>query len=405
MKKLIGPFAQVLTMNGLSQKGPLKDEQMEVIPNGGILTENGIILDVDSFSELKGNENIEIEWVAEEQVVLPGFIDTHTHICFSGSRAKDFAARNNGKTYQEIAKIGGGIWDTVIQTREATPTELTTQMLKRLDQLARNGVTTVEVKSGYGLSINDELKMLHAIKKANTHPIDTVVTCLAAHIIPREFDSQEAYLESILTNLLPEVKQENLAQRFDIFIEENAFSGEASMRYLTKIKNEGFEITVHGDQFTTGGSQMAIDCGAVSVDHLEASTEKEIMALAKSEVIPTALPGASIGLGCAFAPARKLLDAGCALVIASDWNPGSAPQGYLLNQASILSTYEKLSAAEIFAGMTFRAAKALKLSDRGTLAKGTIADLVSFPTGDYREILYHQGELRAASTWKKGKKI
>lgn len=406
MKKLIGPFAQLLTMRQLPDRGALKDEQLEVISQGGILIENHVISDIGDFQALRqAHPSVEIEEIEEGQVALPGFVDAHTHICFGGSRARDFAARNNGKTYQEIAKSGGGIWDTVTKTREATQDELTTGMLGRLDLLAANGITTVEVKSGYGLSIEEELKILRAIRQGQTHSLDIVATCLAAHIVPREFDTQEAYLEVLLNELVPIVKAEGLAQRFDIFIEENAFGIAPSTNYLRHVQQAGFDLTVHGDQFTTGGSQVAIDCHAVSVDHLEASTEKEIEALAKSNVIPTALPGASIGLGCAFTPARKLLDAGCSLAIASDWNPGSAPQGYLLNQAAILSTYEKLSAAEVFAGITYRAAKALRLEDRGILASGKQADLVAFPATDYREILYHQGEMRACSTWKGGLRV
>ncbi len=407
MKKLIGPFAQILTFRNLPLRGALKDEQLEIVECGGILVEDGKIEQVGSFEELrKANPNAVIDEIEDDQVALPGFIDAHTHICFGGSRARDFAARNNGKKYQEIAKAGGGIWDTVTKTREASQQELTNSMTARMDTLAKNGVTTVEVKSGYGLSVEEELKILRVIREAgDQHSMDVVATCLAAHIVPREFDNAEDYLEVILQELVPKIQSEQLAQRFDVFVEDNAFNAHVSRDYLFKLKALGFDLTVHGDQFTTGGSQVAIDVGAVSVDHLEASTDKEIQALAQSNVIPTALPGASIGLGCAFAPARKLLDAGCSLVIASDWNPGSGPHGYLLAQAAILSTFEKLSAAEVFAGMTFRAANALRLADRGRLEAGKVADLVAFPTSDFREILYHQGELRAIGTWKGGKKV
>jgi imidazolonepropionase len=167
----------------------------------------------------------------------------------------------------------------------------------------------------------------------------------------------------------------------------------------------GFDITVHADQFSTSGSQVAVDFGAISADHLEASAKKEIELLAKSNVIATALPGASIGLGCDFTPARKLLDAGAALAIASDHNPGSAPMGNLLAQASILATFEKLSNAEVLAGLTFRAAAALNLKDRGILETGKLADFVVFPTKNYQEITYQQGQLKPSMVWKNGKKV
>lgn len=404
---LIGPFAQIMTMDGLPAKGAIKDEQLNIIDQGGILVHDGMVVKVGHFDELrKSAANARIEEVPSGMVAFPGFIDCHTHICFAGSRARDFAARNNGKTYQEIAAAGGGIWDTVTKTREASHETLKSNTYQRLDALLQRGITTVEIKSGYGLGLEEELKLLKVIKSAaETHQADVVSTCLAAHIIPREFASETEYLDFILKELEPVIRREQLTQRFDIFIEENAFSARASLPYLQALRKQGYNLTVHGDQFTAGGSEVAIASGAVSVDHLEASGETEVAALAKSETIPVVLPGASIGLGLPFSPARRLLDAGCALAIASDWNPGSAPQGSLLTQAAILGTYEKLSAAEVFAGITFRAAKALNLSDRGVLKEAMLADITAFHISDYREVLYHQGEMQPNCTWKGGRKI
>jgi imidazolonepropionase len=205
-----------------------------------------------------------------------------------------------------------------------------------------------------------------------------------------------------LDGILPSIKEQNLSNRVDVFIEEGAFSEVESLEYLNRAKNMGFDLTVHGDQFHPGGSQVAIEAEVMSVDHLESSTEKEIRALAKSEVVCTVLPGASLGLGMSYAPARQLLDAGNCLAIGSDWNPGSAPMGNLITQASLLSALEKLSNAEIFAGITIRAAMALNLLDRGQLIPGQMADIACFPTDDYREILYNQGELKADFVIKKG---
>ena len=407
MKKVIGPFLQLVTLRNLSERGAIKDEQLEIISGGGLLVEDGYIQEVAPFDELvKSNQKVSIDEVEGDRVGLPGLIDCHTHICFAGSRARDYAARNNGKTYQEIAKAGGGIWDTVTKTRDAGEQELRQNTSERLSLLLKRGITTVEIKSGYGLSVEDELKMLRAIQIAGANSqADVVPTCLSAHIIPREFKKEADYLEFILREILPKVREEKLAKRFDIFIEENAFTPSLSLGFLNAIKKADFSLTVHGDQFTTGGSQVAISCKASSVDHLEASGDEEVKALSQSQVTPVVLPGASIGLGLPFAPARKLLDADCSLAIASDWNPGSAPQGNLLTQASMLGTYEKLSAAEIFAGITFRAAKALKLTDRGILEAGKVADFTSFDCADYREILYHQGELQPSMTWKKGEMV
>ncbi len=406
-KTIIGPFSQLLSMRNLPKKGAMKDELLEIIPNGGIVVADGLIQEIGDFKALCiQHATATIERIESDMVALPGLIDAHTHISFGGTRAADFAARNGGVSYLEIAKAGGGIWSTVTQTRAASQEKLAELTQQRLDKLLQNGITTVEAKSGYGLNVEQELKILRAINQAkNLHAVDVVPTCLAAHMVPKDFDgSEEEYLGILLNELVPQIKEEGLCNRFDVFIEDSAFGIESSKTYLNALKSQGFEITVHGDQFTTGGSKVAVEVGALSVDHLEVSGDEEIALLAKSDVVPVALPGASIGLGCSFTPARKLLDAGCSLAIASDWNPGSAPQGNLVAQASILCTFQKLSAVEVLAGITVRAAHALGLKDRGVLKQGMLADMVAFPGTDYREILYQQGELKASAVWKKGER-
>ncbi|QWX83985.1 imidazolonepropionase [Cellulophaga sp. HaHaR_3_176] len=405
--KLIGPFKQLVTMTGLPLKGALSDEQLAIIDDAGMLIEDGKIKTIGLFKNMAvdaDNETTEITTLQGDHVCLPGFIDAHTHICFGGSRAKDYAMRNAGKTYLEIAKAGGGIWDTVTHTRKASTEELIKKTIKRSKQHLKNGVTTLEVKSGYGLSVAEELKMLRAIKTTNAQtPLDLIPTCLAAHMKPKDFlGTNTAYLEEISSTLFPILKEENLSNRMDAFIEESAFSKEEIRPYFKKAQEMGFDITVHADQFSTDGSAVAVEFGALSADHLEASTDKEIELLSKSNVIATALPGASIGLGCAFTPARKLLDAGCSVAIASDHNPGSAPMGDLLTQAAILQTFEKLSNAEVLAGITYRAAAALNLTDRGQIKEGLMADFVLFHTNDYNEILYNQGSFKPCMVFKNG---
>ena len=409
MKTLIGPISQLLTLDKLSLKGTLKDEQLEVIEKAGILIEDEKILEIGVFSEILKKANslgAEIIELKSEFVALPGWIDCHTHICFGGSRAKDFAMRNAGKSYLEIAEAGGGIWDTVTQTRNLAQSELADRTISNASRQLSEGVTTIEVKSGYGLNVAEELKMLRAIKQANQESnADLIPTCLAAHMKPRDFEgTNQEYLEMISGELFPILKSENLANRIDSFIEKSVFSPEEIKPYYQKAQEFGFDLTVHADQFTTGGSEVAVNFKAKSADHLEASTEKEIALLANSDTIAVALPGASIGLGCDFTPARKILDQGGSLAIGSDWNPGSAPMGDLLTQASILATFEKLSTAEVFSALTFRAASALGLEDRGILKSGLLADFNLFPTSDYREILYHQGKLKPAQVWKRGSK-
>jgi imidazolonepropionase len=399
---LIGPFSQIITLKGLPLKGVLQDDQLHIIPNGGVVVDDGIILAVGDYTKLKVQfPDAAIEHIDYPAVLLPGFVDCHTHICFAGSRAQDYALKLQGKTYLDIARQGGGIRRTVGFTRAATEDELIKSLVERANRHFNEGVTTIEVKSGYGLSVGDELKMLRAIKKADQQCSPNLIpTCLAAHTIPMEYDGRSSeYLSIIMQDLLPVVKKENLANRVDIFIEETAFSLEEARDYLTYAKALGFRLTVHADQFTPGGAKLAAEMGALSADHLEASGKEDIALLANSETTAVVLPGASLGLGIPFAPARSLLDAGCCVAIASDWNPGSAPMGDLLLQASVLSVYEKLSFAETIAGLTFRAAYALGLSDRGMLEKGQLAHMICFPTNDYREILYHQGKMKPFAVW------
>ncbi|WP_027078134.1 imidazolonepropionase [Maribacter antarcticus] len=406
--KLIGPFKQLIPMTGLPLKGALADEQLVVLQDAGIIIEGERLKEIGNFQELKAKFNaIQIHELQGDHTCLPGFVDAHTHICFGGTRANDYAMRNSGNTYLEIAKAGGGIWDTVTQTRKVTKTELVKGTIKRANRHLKNGVTTLEVKSGYGLSVAEELKMLYAIKEADEAiPADLITTCLAAHMLPKDYrGSAENYLEEISSKLFPKLKSEKLTNRIDAFVEESAFSTLQIAPYFKKAKEMGFDITVHADQFSTGGSTVAVAFSAVSADHLEVSTDKEIELLANSTVIAIALPGASIGLGCAFTPARKLLDAGGSLAIASDHNPGSAPMGDLLTQAAILGAFEKLSNAEVLAGITVRAAAALKLEDRGKLEEGKLADFSLFHTGNYQEILYNQGNLKPCVVFKRGVKV
>ena len=407
---LIGPFRQLITLQDLPLKGPLRDDQSKIISDAGILVRNGKIVQCGAFELLRKESiplNPDIAHIDFTATAIPSFIDSHTHICFAGSRARDYALRNSGASYLEIAKAGGGIWETVSHTRQASGEELEAGILKRIDQLINQGVTTLEIKSGYGLSVEEELKMLNAIKATRKHvPVELVSTCLGAHIKPKDYTGNHAeYLKYLEEDLLPQVKKGSLASRVDIFIEEEAFSTEISRAYLEAAKQMGFEITVHADQFSVGGSRLAVEMNAVSADHLEASSYSEIELLAKSDTVATALPGASIGLGCRFTPARQLLDAGACLAIASDWNPGSAPMGDLLVEASVLASFEKLSNLEVLAGMTFRAAFALRKNDIGRLQEGFLADINVYETGDFNEIFYHQGMMKPVQVWKSGLRI
>ncbi len=400
-KTLYGPFTQLLTLEGLPLHGPIADDELQVQSQKGILVEDGFIKEIGDFesliqnhSEVKLFKSNKTNWVA-----LPGFVDCHTHICWGGTRVNDYALRVAGKSYLEIAASGGGIIDTVVATRKAGNEELISGILDRVNQHIRRGITTIEVKSGYGLNHEDEIKMLECIEIASKQtPATLIPTFLGAHIKPKDFGgSPKDYLTFLLEVVAPEIQKKNLANRADIFVEEGAFGLEESRWYAEEMMKQGFEMTMHADQFHSGGSNLANELGCVSADHLEYTDEEGIQGFQNSETVAVALPGASLGLGMNFTPARKLLDINACLAIATDWNPGSAPMGDLITQASILGASEKLTIAETLAGITVRGAHALRLNG-GTISIGKEARFTIFETDDFRNIFYRQGQLQPVYT-------
>ncbi len=414
---LIYPFAQILTLEDLPLHGALRDNQLKIYGSvqnpAGILIQDDQILAIDLAKNLlaRREKNWEIHILEGNYVLTPALVDCHTHICSAGVRAMDYSMRIAGDTYENISQAGGGIISTVKATRQASLYDLQKTTEKRALQQIKNGVLTTEVKSGYGLDLESEIKMLQAINNTKTelrHKIDLIPTCLSAHVKPPEFEQAKDYLDFIVKEILPQIQHQKLANRVDIFVENNvksAFKVSEAEFFLKQAQNLGFQITIHADQFSTGGSLLALKLGAKSADHLENSTETEIKAFANSQTVAVALPGASLGLGMRYTPARQLLDHNAILAIASDWNVGSAPMGDLLTQASLLSVFEKLSHAETWAGMTFRSAFSLGLTDRGTLTIGKKADMLAFEVSDFREILYYQGSLKPNIIWKNGKML
>lgn len=389
-------------MVNLPERGAISDNSLEIIDDGGVVIEDGKIIEVGDFLSLSKND-LDVREITYPCVLLPGFIDSHTHVCHYGNRSDEYAKRNSGISYQQILEEGGGIHNTMNSTSNSTDEQLTDDTLNRLKRHFQEGVLTCEVKSGYAPNLEDEVRMLRIINEIDSsNDIDLIPTCLAAHVTPKIYESSKKYLDSIVNELLPIIKEENLSNRVDIFIEEKAFSITEASNFLEKIKSD-FYITAHANQFTSGGLKVGVDNGAVSVDHLEVITDQEIDYLSKSDTTGVVLPGCSLGLGIPFAPARKLLDYNCKVSIASDWNPGSAPMGDLLMQASLLGSTEKLSNAEVLAGITCRAANALSLEDRGSLENGKIADMIGFKTNDFRDILYNQGKLKPSFICKRGK--
>lgn len=390
---IIGPFTQLLTMDHLPPQGPIADEDLKIFKGSALAIQGKRIIEIGPFEKLK-TRYPRCHGLDFPAVALPGWIDSHTHLCFAGSRSSDYAQRLSGKSYQEIAASGGGILDTVKRTRNATKTELLQLTLQRAKRQLQLGITTCEVKSGYGLSVEEEIKILEVIRDASAQqPVELIPTCLAAHLKAPEFSSNSAYLTYLIDDLFPLLKQRQLTNRIDIFVEKGAFSVQEARKYLYAAKEAGFTLCLHADQFSRGGAALAAELNALSADHLEASQEEDFALLLQANTISIVLPGSSLGLGHPFARARKMLDAGLSVAIASDWNPGSAPMGNLAVQAALLGISEKLTLAETLAGVTLRAARALALHDRGILKAGMRADCAIFPCSDYREILYQQGSL------------
>lgn len=330
------------------------------------------------------------------RVVLPGFVDAHTHPVFAGTRAGEFEQRSQGATYQEIAAQGGGIQSTVRATREASLDQLVSVGRRYAQWFLRSGTTTVEAKSGYGLSVEDELKILRAIQQLDSETaLRYVPTFLGAHDIPPEYKPRREEYVSLLTDeMLPKVRAQGLAEFCDVFCEEKVFTVAESRQILSAAREHGLGIRVHADQLSlSGGAKLAAELGAVTADHLEHTDAEGIAALASTGVQPVLLPGSVYALGSSrYPPAREMIDAGLAVVLATDFNPGSSPTPSVPMVLSIASTHMKMSPAEGITASTVNAAYSIKRGEQiGSLEAGKIADFVIHDCDDYRELAYFFG--------------
>lgn len=332
---------------------------------------------------------------AAGKVVLPGLVDSHTHLVFAGSREGEFEDRLRGATYQEISERGGGINATVQRVRSASKEELKELARGRLERMFRFGVTTVEVKSGYGLSPADELKCLQVIAELNAEGrYDLVPTFLGAHAVPPEYRSDRAgYVRLLVEDMLPEVARQRLADFCDVFCEQGVFSVEESDRILRQARRLGLGLKVHADELSPlGGAELAASLGAASADHLLCVTDRGVEALAASDTVATLLPGTAFFLGLPYAPARKLIAAGAAVALASDCNPGTCPTENLPLVGAMACTQMRMLPGEAVTALTLNAAAAVGRADRiGSLEPGKQADAAIFDVPDYRHLFYHFG--------------
>lgn len=333
---------------------------------------------------------------AGKRIVLPGFVDAHTHPVFAGDRANEFEQRTAGATYREIAARGGGIRSTVRATRNASQNDLVKAGKRYAEWFLRGGTTTVEAKSGYGLTLEDELKMLRAIRQLDQETsLNYVPTFLGAHDIPAEYKSRrQMYVNLVINEMLPRVAEEKLAAYCDIFCEEDVFTTDEAWQILSAARCHGLGLRVHADQLTlSGGAKLAAELNAATADHLEHTDAAGIAALKAAQVQPVLLPGSVYALGSHRYPAaREMIDAGLAVVLATDFNPGSSPTPSMTMVLSIACTQMKMTPAETITAATINAAYSLGRGDEiGSLEKGKRADFVIHDASDYRELPYWFG--------------
>ncbi|HOV79295.1 MAG TPA: imidazolonepropionase [Bacillota bacterium] len=406
---------QLVTVAGASA-APKRGEEMarlDIIEDGAVAVCNGVIAAVGTTGEVLGRidkSNAPQVVDARGQVVLPGLVDPHTHLVFAGSRENEFELKIRGMTYLEILKAGGGILSTVSATRAASEEELFRTARKYLDQMLSQGTTTAEAKSGYGLTVHDELKILKVIRELDRfHAADVVPTFLGAHAVPGEYrDDPEGYLSLVVEVMLPAVAGRGLAGFCDVFCEEGVFSVEQSRRLLLAAKALGLELKIHADEITSlGGGELAAELGAVSADHLTAVSGRGITMLAGSGTVAVLLPATTFCLmGRQYAPARRMIEEGVAVALASDFNPGSCPVNSLQAVMGIACRQFKMTPAEVISAVTINAAHAIgRAREIGSIEAGKKADMVIFDAPAYNYIPYRFGTNLARTVIKNGRVV
>ena len=380
--------------------------------DGAILLQDGRIAAVgkrarvEARKEAKSAEKIDVGG----RVVLPGFVDSHTHLIHAASRAEEYELKIQGASYEQIARKGGGILNSAKKLRAATVEKLKKRARAALEEFASYGTTTVEAKSGYGLDVASELKILQLQRELKSEqPLEIVPTFLGAHVVPAEFRGKphgaERYVEILIEQMLPEIVNEGLAEFCDVFCDRGAFTREQARRILSEGKQHGLAPRLHAEQLSrTGASQLAIELGAASCDHLEKVNDADIRALGRSKTVATLLPGCDFHLGWkAYAPARKLIEADAVVALATDFNPGTSPTVSMPMVLSLACTQLRMTPAEAISAATINAAYALRREGEiGSLEVGKRADLAVFEVEDYREIPYYFGMQRCWMTIKDG---
>jgi imidazolonepropionase len=402
--------AQIVTVdtNGKNFKRGKELAEIGVVSEHSIVVEDDLIVDViPTISSDKTGADKIID--LENKVVLPGLIECHTHSVFAGSRGNEFRLKLKGVTYEEIAASGGGINSTVKTVRNASFDELYAITKERVDYFISQGITTLEIKSGYGLDFENEIKILNVIKKLNEqYPVDIVPTFLGAHTVPNELKgNREKYIDSLINEMLPYIASNNLAEFCDAFCEPGAFSADEVDAIFSSAVKHGFKIKLHTEQFNNiGGLDTALKHNAISVDHLEVIKNTDIVKLSGIDTVAVLLPGVSFFLNYGFAPARELIENDAIVALATDYNPGSSHIANLNLIMSFAALKMKMSIEETISAVTINAAKSLNRNKTtGSIEKGKKADFAVFNTNDYSDIVYNVGKNLNCMTIKDGKII
>lgn len=414
-KLLLYNCSQIVTPKGSHIKKGKEMDQVEVMQNASIYMENGIILFLGANEEVLHRLGAAyVEQISGDIMVidgagrtaLPGFVDSHTHFIFGGYREVEFMERLSGASYLDIMRKGGGIQSTVNATRSYGEDRLFADGRNRLHDMLSQGVTTVEGKSGYGLDLACEEKQLRVMKELNkVQPVEIVSTYLGAHAVPLEYKNDpDGYVTYMVEVVMPKVKEKNLAEFCDVFCEEEAFDTEQSRFLLTEAKKMGFEIKIHADEiYDLGGGRLAAELGAASADHLLMISEESMAALAESETVASVLPCTAFCLNKPFAPAKKMIESGCGLALATDFNPGSSFTNSISLMLSLAVLKMGMTLPQALTALTLNGAAALKRADKiGTLEAGKQGDIVLLEYPDYRFLIYHTAKNIVHSVIKNG---
>jgi imidazolonepropionase len=412
---LITGASELLTLRGRAPRRRKGLSDLGILKDGALLIRDGVIaavgtrLEIESLPDSRSAEKLDVGG----RVVLPGFVDSHTHLIHAASRAEEYELKITGASYEEIARKGGGILNSVKKLRAATAETLKKRAHAALREFAAHGTTTLEAKSGYGLDVASELKILRLHKELGAEqPLEIVSTFLGAHTVPVEFrdkpDGSEQYIALLISKLIPEVAARELAEFCDVFCDRGAFSRGESDKILRAGRERGLLPRIHAEQLTrTGATQLGVTLGAASCDHLEQVNQADIQALARSKTVATLLPGCDFHLGLRkYAPARALIEGGASVALATDYNPGTSPTVSMPMILSLACTQLRMSPAEAIAAATINAACSLLRHHKiGSLEVGKQADLAVFEVNTYREIPYYFGVNKCWMTLKKGRPI